>query len=285
LGSALVCVPATLALFGDDYTGTSNQPAEPALAGAPRIVAGRLAGSSTRTALAGALVVAIMALAATPLLQAKSRSFSAADLPPASEAAKVAAIAPGGPGESATAKAGGDGRSLFGELPLAAAVSAAALALILGVAFSPRAIPVALVSLLPAAAACGLCVLVFQEGHLSDVVGQRGQGALETGAVATLAAALAAVSSTRGVIAVRAARSERSLGLDPSMAAETTAAFTVPAAITSTLVAVAATAVLAATDLYPAREFGLAVAAGLVLDLLLLRVPLICAVARWGGSG
>jgi hypothetical protein len=87
------------------------------------------------------------------------------------------------------------------------------------------------------------------------------------------------------VIAVRAARSERSFGLDPSMAAETTAAFTVPAAICATLVAVAATAVLAATDLYPTREFGLAVAGGLVLDLLLLRVPLICAVARWGGSG
>jgi hypothetical protein len=41
---------------------------------------------------------------------------------------------------------------------------------------------------------------------------------------------------------------------------------------------------LAGTDLYPAREFGLAVATGLVIDLVLLRAPLIAALARWGGD-
>ena len=86
-------------------------------------------------------------------------------------------------------------RSLFGKLPLAAAVSAVALALVLGIALSPRAIPVAVVSLLPAAAACGLCVLVLQEGHLAGAIGQRGQGVLETGAVASLLTALAAISA------------------------------------------------------------------------------------------
>jgi hypothetical protein len=60
---------------------------------------------------------------------------------------------------------------------------------------------------------------------------------------------------------------------------------TVPAAICSTLVTAAAAGVLAGSDLYPAREFGLAVAAGLLIDLVLLRVPLVAALARWGGAG
>jgi uncharacterized membrane protein YdfJ with MMPL/SSD domain len=286
LGSALVCVPATLALFGADSTDVTDSQGEPPLAGVPRTVAGRLAGTPTRTAVAGALVIAIMAAAAVPLLEAKSRPFSAADLPSGSQAAEVAAIAGGGGAAAgAEAKPGAADRSLFGELPLAAAISAAALALTLAVALSPRAIPVAIVSLLPAAAACGLCVLVFQEGHLSGAIGQRGQGALETGAVASLVAAIAAISASRAVIAIRATRSESSFGLGPELAAETAAAFTVPAAICATLVVAAATAVLAGTDLYAARELGLAVAVGLLLDLVLLRVPLISALARWGGSG
>jgi RND superfamily putative drug exporter len=145
-------------------------------------------------------------------------------------------------------------------------------------------VPAAIVSLLPAGAACGLCVLVFQDGHLAGAIGQHRQGALETGAVASLLAALAAVSAGRAVSAVRASRGERSLGLGIVGAAESAAVLTVPAAIVATLVAGAATGMLAGTDLYPAREFGLAVAAGLVIDMVLLRTPLIAALARWGGG-
>jgi RND superfamily putative drug exporter len=167
---------------------------------------------------------------------------------------------------------------------LAAGVSAAALALVLAVAFSPRAIPVAVATLLPAAAACGLCVLVFQDGHLAGVIGQRRQAALETGATASLLIALGSISAARGVTAVRASRSERSFGLEPPVAAETAAAFTLPAAIYATAVTALATGALAGTDLYAAREFGLAAAVGLLIDLILLRVPLLAALARWGGS-
>jgi hypothetical protein len=145
-------------------------------------------------------------------------------------------------------------------------------------------IPVAVVTLLPAAAACGLCVLVFQDGHVAGLIGQRRQGALENGAVVSLATALVTISAARAVTAVRASRSERSFGLEAPIAAETAAAFTVPAAIYATAVSALAVGVLAGTDLYPAREFGVAAAAGLLIDLILLRVPLLAALARWGGS-
>ncbi len=289
LGSALVCVPALLALSGAREAKTIDESAsEPPLAWAPRTLAGNLARTPIRTALAATIAVAIMVAAATPLLHADSRPFSATDLPARSQAAKAAALTAGkgrGVATRSQAEVPDGGGSLFGKLLLAAAVSVAALALVLAIAFSPRAIPAAIVSLLPAAAACGLCVLIFQDGHLAGAIGQRGQGALETSAVASLLTALVAVSATRAVTAVRAARGERSLGLEPELAAETAAAFTVPAAICATLITAAAAGVLAGSDLYPAREFGLAVAAGLLIDLILLRVPLVAAFARWGGAG
>ncbi len=294
LGSALVCVPALLALA---WRGSSREAGrlerEPRLAWLPRTLAAGLAGSGHRTVLVAALVIAAMAAAAVPLGDAASRPFSAADLPAKSEASKAeritaapsqGAAAPARDRPSAEAATGQAGDSVFGKLPLAAAISAVALAVALAAFFSPRAIPVAVVTLLPAAAACGLCVLVFQDGHLAGALGQRRQGALETGAVASLLAALVSISAIRAVAALRTVRGERALGLSPALAADTTATLTVPAAICGTLIAGAATAVLTGSDLYPAREFGAAVAAGLVIDLLLLRVPLIAALARWGGS-
>jgi uncharacterized membrane protein YdfJ with MMPL/SSD domain len=92
------------------------------------------------------------------------------------------------------------------------------------------------------------------------------------------------VSAARTVTAINAVREERSLGLAPDRAAETASAFTVPAALAATLIVAAMTIVLVGTDLYPAREFGLAIAAGLILDLTLLRVPLVAALARWAVS-
>jgi hypothetical protein len=68
------------------------------------------------------------------------------------------------------------------------------------------------------------------------------------------------------------------------VAAETAAAFTLPAAIYATAVTALAAGALTGTDLYAAREFGLAAAVGLLIDLILLRVPLLAALARWGGS-
>jgi uncharacterized membrane protein YdfJ with MMPL/SSD domain len=293
--SALMSLPAALAL---GWTGASGgKPGlvsgEARLAQAPRALAGLLAHSPARTALAGALAIVAMLAAASPLLHATSRPFSAADLPAASQASKAAALVAGtrrdggeegssrgSRGHSASPSA--RDQSLFGKLILGGLVSAAALLLVLGVGLgSPRLVPVAIVTLLPAAAACGLCVLLFQDGNLAGLIDQHRQGALETGAVASLLAALASVSAARTVAAINAVRDERWLGLGPDRAAETASGFTVPAALASTLIVATMTVVLTGSDLYPAREFGLAVAVGLILDLALLRVPLVAALARW----
>jgi uncharacterized membrane protein YdfJ with MMPL/SSD domain len=292
LASALVCVPALIGLWGPSAMDAADEPyAAPPLRRVPRALAGFLASSRLRTVLAGLACAAAMLGAASPLMHADSRPFSPADLRVSGDARMVVAGTTAGraPGRAASATAveppSPSRQSLFGKLAVAAGISAAAFAIVLLVAFrSLRVLPVAIFSLLPAAAACGLCVLVFQDGHIATALGQRGQGALETGAVASLLAGLVAVSAARGVAALRAARGERGLGLGPARAAEMAATLTVPAAIVATLIGAAATAVLAGSDLYPAREFGLAVATGLLIDLFLLRVPLLTALARWGGE-
>jgi uncharacterized membrane protein YdfJ with MMPL/SSD domain len=295
LASALVCVPALVVLWGPAAVDAAREPrGEPRLARAPGAVASFLARSRLRTALVGVIAAGAMLAAAAPALHGDSRPFSSFDLPLAAHARTTLAEAasgatPAGAAASATgggAEVPGDARqSLFEKLALAAGVSAGALAIVLVLSFrSLRVLPVAIVTLLPAAAACGLCVLLFQDGHPAAALGQRRQAALETGAVASMLTGLVAVLAARGVTALRAARGERGLGLAPGRGAETAAAFTVPAAIVATLVVAAATAVLAGADLYPAREFGLAVAAGLLVDLVFLRVPLIAALARWGGE-
>ncbi len=294
--SALVSVPALLALAGPDSSRRlGSRSGEPRLGSVPRRCAGFLADSRPRAAFAGAVAVALMVAAGLPALGGQSRAFSAAELASGSEAVATTALIAdqprgGGHGDRAKTKpqaatAARADESLFEKLPLAAAVSLGALALLFGVAFSVRAIGVAVVALLPAAAACGLCVLVIQDGHLAAAFGLRRQGALETGAAASLLAAVASICAARAVIALRATRGESSLGIGPLRAAEAAAAFTVPAAILATLGAVAATGALAGSDLYPAREFGLAVAAGLIIDLVLVRVPLIAVLSRWGGAG
>ena len=126
-------------------------------------------------------------------------------------------------------------------------------------------------------------MLAYQDWHPSWLVVHR-DGALETGALASLLVALAVVSANRGVAAIQAVRDERFLGLGPDVAAETASALTVPAAAAATVVAAAMAGVLAGSDLDPARQFGLAIAAGVIVDLVLLRVPLIVALARWGPS-
>ncbi len=295
IASALIAVPALLALAGpDSRRRLGSRSGEPRLGAVPRRCAGFLASSRLRAALAGAIAVALMVAAGVPALGGQSRPFSAAELPAGSEAAAATTLMSerphgGGHGDRAATKpqpvaAGNADDSVFGKLPLAAAVSLGGLALLFSVAFSVRVIAVAVVALLPAAAACGLCVLVVQNGHLAAAIGLQRQGALETGAVASLLAAVASICAARAVRAVGATRGESSLGLGPLRAAEAAAAFTVPAVILATLGVAAAAGALGGSDLYPAREFGFALAAGVIIDLVLVRVPLLAVLSRWGGA-
>jgi hypothetical protein len=50
----------------------------------------------------------------------------------------------------------------------------------------------------------------------------------------------------------------------------------------ATVAGAALTGALLGADLYAAKEFGFAVAVGLLLDLVLIRIPLLAALARWG---
>ena len=286
--SALASVPALLTLGELRSSQAPGAPGSRAV-GLPSALGGFLARSGVRTAIAAAIGILVMLAASAPLRDAQSRPFSAADLPSGSQARSAAPIAASAsPGTKATARSGDAAadQSLFPKLPLAAGVSAAALLLVLLAAFrSLRVVPVMVVSLLPAAAACGLAVLVLQEGHLASAIGLDGQGALETGAVASLLVAVGAVSAIRSVVLVQAARNERGLALEPERVAEATSGLTLPAVATATMVAGVGAGLLVGTDLYSAKEFGLAVAAGLFLDLVLLRLPLTASLARWGGGG
>lgn len=305
LVSALVSVPALLTLRyrvrgllaravpAERWEVGVEVPGELRTSAGPRALAGWIARSRLRTGIAVLVAIAALLAAAAPAWHGRTRPLSVADLAPGSEARAAAALVAGGSGKSDGQRrppdrggAAADDQSLFPKLPLAAAVSAGVLLLVLLVAFrSPRLVPVAIVTLLPAAAACGLCVLVFQDGHLAGTIDQQRQGALETGALASLLAALAAVSAARAVAAIEAVRAERSLArsltLEHGRAAEAAAWLTMPAAVAATLIAAAAAGVLAGADLYSAREFGLAAAAGLLLDLVLLRLPLLAALVRW----
>jgi uncharacterized membrane protein YdfJ with MMPL/SSD domain len=285
LASSLVAVPALVGLELKRGQGREDSTPGPRGGEAARIPSEFATRSGARTATVVVAAVVAMGLAATPLVNGETRPFSAADLPGGSEArAAERTLTGGGGADGSVAADRAEGESLFPKLILAAAVSAGALALVFAMGFrSLRLIPAAVATLLPAAAACGLCVLAYQEWHPSWLVVHRGDE-LETGAVASLLVALAVVSANRAVAAIQAVREERLLGLAPAVAAETASALTLPAVAAATAIAAAMVGVLTGSDLEPARQFGFAVAVGVIVDLVLLRVPLIAALARWGPS-
>jgi RND superfamily putative drug exporter len=291
LASALVCVPPILAVSGAGGTeeGRTHR---------PQLLAGWLAASRVRTVTAALLALVALLAAAAPTLDGESRPFAAQDLPAGTDARRAAQVSTTASltrarerrAKSTPAKAAirvgqpTSEQSLFEDMPVVAAVSAAALALVLVACFrSLRLVPLAVVALLPAAGATGLAVLVFQDGHLAGILGQDEQGALETGALATLLAALASIGAARTVGAVHAVRDKNAPGREPGWIANGAIGLVFAAAVAGTLIAGAASGVLAGSELYSAREFGLAVAAGLVLDLVLVRTPLLAALGRWGG--
>jgi hypothetical protein len=76
-----------------------------------------------------------------------------------------------------------------------------------------------------------------------------------------------------------AVRAESRLGAGAGGTAELAAGIVLPATAAASLAVGATTAVLAGADLYAAREFGLMVAFGLVVDLV-LRPPLVAVLSR-----
>jgi hypothetical protein len=244
-----------------------------AVRGAPRVIA------RSRLVLAAVLVVVVgssVALA-SPAHDAASAPLAARDLPAGSPArtagAALAAVEPGLP----------QAQEDTGDGPLPGLVIAGAL-LVLGVgllnpAGNGRRLA-ALFSVLPAAATLGLLVFAVQNGHAADLTGSR--SSLVQGVVVGCLAAVAAISAGRTVLAASLARTEARGGVGRIGAAELTSGLTMPGVTASTLVVAGSFAVLAGADLHAARALGLGIAAGVVLDFVLVRTAFLAVLARWG---
>jgi hypothetical protein len=160
--------------------------------------------------------------------------------------------------------------SLFSELPLAAGIAVIAVAPALAwLARSPAALALGPLSLLPAAAALGTCALLAEWGEGFGRNDPEGTF-FDTGAAAACACAIAAISCGRSALAANVLSVGRRLELTPAVAA--------------TAVGLLAAAGLYAVELDQADELAIGLAAGLVADLALLRLPLSVASARWVGS-
>jgi len=181
-------------------------------------------------------------------------------------------------------------RALLDWLPVAAAVAAGVLSTllfaVLGTVTPSRlravlpAVALAIVTLLPAAAAAGLLVFVFQDGRLTEPLDYAPLGGPALASLVAAVGAVAAVSAARTIQLAASIAVERELGFGPRAATPLAAALTLPAATAATLVGGAATVVLLGADLVAAKELGLAISAGLVLDLVLARALLAPALAR-----
>ena len=170
---------------------------------------------------------------------------------------------------------------LGGTLAVAAAIAAAVLAIfVLALVRRPfLAVGLGLVTLLPAAAALGILELVFGDGRATTALDYAPQGAVALDAVLAGVAGVASVSAARSAAYPVSLRGERAVAVREG-AAEREARLTLGAAAAASAIAAASAAVLVGSDVIPAKEIGLALAAGLVLDLVALRVLLIPALGR-----
>ena len=271
--AALVVTPPTLVLFG--APGSPSGDREGRGVAYLRAVGGRLPGALAATPLRS-WVAAVLALGAGcvlayPVLDGVSRPFAAIDLPPGSPALAASMLVDAGspaPG------------SLFGDLPAAAAVAAGLVGLaVVTATWSPAGLLAAPFALLPAAAGLGVCVQLIQQG---EIVGAAQRGVLDAAAVAAAAASLAAIGAARAAIVLDLARAQRRLGIDGAGAAELAGARSLPGAFAAGLAGACVGAALLGSDLDAPRELGVALAAGLVADLVLVRVPLLAVLARAG---
>ena len=129
----------------------------------------------------------------------------------------------------------------------------------------------------------GAIAAIFQDGTvLPASLGD--PGALSNAALASVAVVLAGIAATRMAAAADVIRAERELDPGEAGVAERSAALTLPAALVGTLVVGAAAGALVGADLRAAQELGLGVAIGLIADLVLVRSPILAALARWGGG-
>jgi hypothetical protein len=143
-----------------------------------------------------------------------------------------------------------------------------------------RLVPAAALALLPPAAAVGILTFCVQQGNLGGLAGER--PALVGGAVAVCLVAVGALAGGRCALVARTALEAGEPGIPTAVRAQRAAALATPGVLASTAMLVGCFGVLCAADLGAAREVGLGVAAGATGDLVLVRMPFLGVLARWG---
>jgi uncharacterized membrane protein YdfJ with MMPL/SSD domain len=115
---------------------------------------------------------------------------------------------------------------------------------------------------------------------MTGLLGYTPQGGPMLASVIAAVCALAAIGAARTVHYATALGEERDVGFRARAIVPLAGSRTLPGAAAATIVAAAATLVLAGAGLVAAKQFGTAVAVGLILDLVLVRALLAPALAR-----
>lgn len=191
----------------------------------------------------------------------------------------------------ATAAIGAASAPAIGAPELVAAGAGAALATVVLAAAAGRSAGRAILATaaiaLPPAAIAGLLVASFQEGWLEGPLGYRASGTLQLGSLAAAVCAVAAVGAAQAVALAAAGPRGAGTGADanpadgPQALAEAVARCGPPATLACLAGAAAGASLGFSSELF-VKEFGLAVAAGLLLQLLVVQALLAPALLRLG---
>ena len=123
-------------------------------------------------------------------------------------------------------------------------------------------------------------MLVFQDGRLAGLLSYTPEGGPVLGAVIAVLGAVATVSAARTVHFAAAVAAEREHSFGSTATVPIAASLTLPGFAASTAVVAATAIVLVGSDLVGAKELGLGVAAGVILDLVFVRALIGTGLAR-----
>lgn len=175
---------------------------------------------------------------------------------------------------------------MFADFPLAIAAVFAATFVALLVLFRSVLLPLkaALMSGLSILAACGILVFVFQEGHLSSLLGFTSQGFLDSFVPIMLFCVLFGLSMDYEVFLLTRIKEIHDRTGDNTESVAEGLAWTGRIITSAAAVMVVVTGAFAATDLLTIKSIGLGAAAAILLDATIVRALLVPALMRLLGQ-
>jgi RND superfamily putative drug exporter len=170
---------------------------------------------------------------------------------------------------------------LAADLPLIALIAllgtAALWSLLFRSAFAPL---LALAAAIAPLAGLAVVQAIFGEGRLTDLLEYEPTGGIHLETYAVVGGALLAIGLARGAQLATALREERILGGGVAGSLARAGVLTASPAATASVLGIALAGVWLGSDLLPAQEIGLGLAAGLLADLVLVRLLIAPALAR-----